>query len=807
LLTNLFPILNAEELSCAYRLWEIVGLSSDDREFERNRVALRFKVSSDVKGPAEVLREGARLFLAIPEGYKEPEATYSLMPYVASLKPLEKRGMVDFSSPDLSNQLLARRFLQSALTDKLRQENELWQPKAGRPFYFKEPANADDSSRRVNIFDGFSFRVVYVEGVGYCVLIDCSTRYVSTQPWPEYIPFEKRWDFLRHDPGVTGKGEQKTTHCVYRFGHQWYEILVQTIGKENIAETLFIPPETNQPISVYDYTIGRWGDILPNWCATIKRDWTAITYVTWKGGTARHGAAHLCFPVLKTSDLDRMGLGNLHREYSIKSPQTRLNAITRFVNRWMKGTKLGEHTVVIENKPLCIERRIFSIPALEFGGGKLLDISSTPERLRHYPKDRLRILQDPKGGFWGSDPLQEQWALVPRDIKDTIWPAFKQDLKNGISRFYGTDYQYEPKPIWYDDFGDGLGHQAKTIDEAIEKKTRERLERPSGYCLAILTANADPELPAYLTSKLSQTTPPLHVACIHLDSFTQFYIPDPGGDGWHLDTSHPDIGRAKGYIRNVAVKLLLLNNRWPFVFIDRETRLPNTLFIGFDVLNAVAGFTFVGNGGRICFFVPTDSEEKESISGRKVKTIIKDHIVQLPEAYGWSPQSVVLVRDGRLYEGELKGFQQAMNDLRIRIKTACAVEIPKRSALGVRFFDETRNNAGRIRIRNPRLGCWFRLNEDEVVICTTGWPFTIQGTSMPLTIRKKWGTVDVTQLGEYMFDLAQLAWTAPDRPARYPLVIRYTDMRLEAIAATFDEEETEFGPEDAVENGFKAEAE
>ena len=46
-----------------------------------------------------------------------------------------------------------------------------------------------------------------------------------------------------------------------------------------------------------------------------------------------------------------------------------------------------------------------------------------------------------------------------------------------------------------------------------------------------------------------------------------------------------------------------------------------------------------------------------------------------------------------------------------------------------------------------------------------------------------------------MFDLAPLAWTAPDRPARYPLVIRYTDIRLQARAADLDEEAGEFGPD------------
>lgn len=44
--------------------------------------------------------------------------------------------------------------------------------------------------------------------------------------------------------------------------------------------------------------------------------------------------------------------------------------------------------------------------------------------------------------------------------------------------------------------------------------------------------------------------------------------------------------------------------------------------------------------------------------------------------------------------------------------------------------------------------------------------------------------------------LVLFSCVVPDRPARCPLVIRYTDMRLRAIASDFDEEETEFRPQE-----------
>jgi hypothetical protein len=56
----------------------------------------------------------------------------------------------------------------------------------------------------------------------------------------------------------------------------------------------------------------------------------------------------------------------------------------------------------------------------------------------------------------------------------------------------------------------------------------------------------------------------------------------------------------------------------------------------------------------------------------------------------------------------------------------------------------------------------MKISDDEAAICTTGWPFTLQGTSMPLTIRRRLGTSKINELASDVFSLAQLAWTAPN---------------------------------------------
>lgn len=793
-MANLFPILNAEQLSCTYSVWRVQGLNPEDDEFERNRITLRTRISRDVAGPAETYLENDTLFIAIPEGCGDPEPSYSLTPYVVKLEKITSRKTVEFSSKDFKSRLFAVRFLQSAITVRLWNDRLFWQPRAGRPYFFKNPANAYDEKRDVDVFEGYSIRVVFVEGTGYCVLIDYRTHYVSSHPWPEIIPFGDRWNYLKHTP-TEEEETQTTTHCVYHFGSQWYEILVQGIRRESISDTLFLHPETNQPVSVYEFTLDKWQNLLPEWCTSIRKDWTAITYVTWKDGPKRHGAAHLCYPVLGTVDLERKGRGGLHQKYAIKEPESRLDSITGFVRRFVEKTSFGETTLSVSDTPLMIPSRTFLIPSLEFGEGKVLNPNTNP--LRNYPRSRLQTLQDPNSGFWRSEPLQQQWVLLPRRIKDSVGPAFLRDIAAEIERF-GTSknpYHYEPKPIWYDDFPDGLYYQVKTLNDAIEKKAQELSEQPTGYCLVILPGNARSDVAAYLTSNYSQRKAPLHMACIHLSSFEENYRFNSRSGEWVLDRDHPNWGRTKGYLRNVAIKLLILNRQWPFVFQhhQRYSHLIETLYIGFDVLNSTAGFTFVGNGGRICFFDSRDSaEDQESISQAKVQSTIGDNVADLRSAYDWFPQNVVLIRDGRLFARELRGFKAAMADL--GISTYSAVEIPKTSALGIRFFQETVKGSRKRIVRNPHLGTQFKVDQDEIVVCTTGWPFSIPGTAKPLTIRRRWGTEPIERLGEGVFALAQLAWTAPDRPARYPLVIRYADMRLQALAADFDDEEIEIEP-------------
>ena len=779
-LTNAFPI-TFESETCPYKTWTIVGLDEDDRAFEQNRIALRRHVSRDVGGPAEIERGGdGRIMVYVPDGCGEPAETYDLVPRVASLRPAAP-GVLRVTADDAISRRLATRFLQSAVSSPLWKSRDLWQPQAGRAFYDKVPANDHDSRRSIDVFEGHNVRVDHIDGVGFVVFIGETVRYVRTAPWPEHIAPSERKAFLKGESRGYGK-----PRCVYLYGDQWYEVTVQSILPDSVADVQFIDADGNR-VTVYDHTRNRWRSDLPEWSERLDPQATAISYVTWAGSERKNGFAHLCHRVLTTHEMQAMGESRLHRDYAIRDPDVRLLGAKAFAQR-LGPIVIGDVRGSVEREPAAVVSETFPVPDLEFGGGHVLHTPT--DRIAQYPQERLALLKRKGVGLWQTGPFGEQWVLVPQSIKKTLWPPFREALQREIRTFSDGSLRYDPTVIWYDDPGRGLARQVRAVRSALS----QRNGKPSGYCLAVLPQRAHPQLAATLTSDLS-APPSLHVACIHQDSFSRFFEREraPKGEGaamWALRKDRRALSRARGYLRNVALKVLLLNNKWPFVLAEGATPAAETLYIGLDVLDGTAGFTFMARGGRTCFFRASVAARPEKLSGRQVYGVLSVALDDVRSILGELPRRVVLLRDGRMFPGETRGFQEAMRDA--GVQRAAAIALPKRSAADHRLF-AVREEGGRSSIRNPMVGTWLRLSDDEALVSTTGRPFKLPGTARPLLVRRVAGDESIGSLAEDVFALTQLAWTAPDRCIRDPFVLRYTDQMLRVVGGEVDHEEVAFG--------------
>ncbi|MDT7858270.1 hypothetical protein RQM47_16595 [Rubrivirga sp. S365] len=779
-LTNAFPI-TFESETCPYSTWTIVGLDEEDQAFEQNRIALRRLVSRDVGGPAEIERgDDGRVMVYVPDGCGEPAETYDLVPRVASLRPAAP-GVLRVTDDDATSRRLATRFLQSAVSAPLWGDRGLWQPQAGRAFYDKKPANGHDDRRSIDVFEGHNVRVDHIAGVGFVVFISETVRYAQTDPWPEHIAPSDRKAFLKGQSRGHGK-----PRCVYHYGDQWYEVSVQSVLPDSVADIQFVNAD-GERVTVYDHTRDRWRSDLPEWSGRLDPQATAISYVTWAGSERKNGFAHLCHRIVTTHEMQAMGQSRLHRDHAIRDPDVRLHGAKAFARR-LGPLTIGDVRGSVELEPAAVPSKVFPVPDLEFGGGYVLHTPS--DKVAQYPQERLALLKRRGVGLWQTGSLGEQWVLVPQSIKRTLWPPFLGALQREVRTFSDGALRYDPTVIWYDNPGRGLARQVRAVQSALN----QRNGRPSGYCLAVLPQQAHPQLAATLTSDLS-APPSLHVACIHQDSFSRFFERERaprsgGGDLWALRKDRRAASRAKGYLRNVALKVLLLNNKWPFVLAEGGSSASETLYIGLDVLDGTAGFTFMARGGRTCFFRSSVAARPEKLSSRQVYGVLSVALDDVRSLLGGLPDRVVLLRDGRMFPGEVRGFQEVMRDAGVRV--AAAIALPKRSAAGHRLF-AIREGGGRLSVQNPMIGTWLGLSEDEALLSTTGRPFKLPGTAKPLLIKRVAGDEPVEALAEDVFALAQLAWTAPDRCIRDPFVLRYTDQMLRAVGGEVDHEELAYG--------------
>jgi argonaute-like protein implicated in RNA metabolism and viral defense len=248
-------------------------------------------------------------------------------------------------------------------------------------------------------------------------------------------------------------------------------------------------------------------------------------------------------------------------------------------------------------------------------------------------------------------------------------------------------------------------------------------------------------------------------------------------------------GLLSGYLRMVALnKILLTNQRWPFVL---ETRLNADLTIGVDVKHHTVGLVSIGsNGADIRALPPKTSRQKEKLDTQQMKAYLVE-IVRLEARTRTDPiVTLVLQRDGRVYDTEIKGTNEAIELLKAEHTIAAdatitVLEIAKSSRTRFRLFDTSQKN-DRIWVDNPQIGTYSIMNQNEGYLCATGRAFRRNGTVKPLYIRRIAGPLSLEECLEDVFYLTTLAWTRPNDCSRYPITTKLNDRFLGEEATDYD---------------------
>jgi hypothetical protein len=759
---TMFEIANSDDLTLQYRLVDVQGLPPGEH-YDRNLNQLVKAVAFALKQPVALVRRGDRHALAIPATAALVMTEVALTPHVARLLPRDETAELDFARLDETTWPIAVRFLTYAFRTPLMRDQALWS--AGAAYLSKRPLNAGDLRTSVDLYPGFVWNVIMAEEGRLFLALDTTIRYV-----------ERAWFIDRLDGGDVAA--YRARHFLYYFGHQWFKVQLWGVTNQPIAEQRFVP-DGAAATDVFTYTQERWQANLPRWVRDLDPDSPAIIYRYPGRDLDRYGALALCKLALSTADAEAAGLH--HR--SIPSPADRLCRIQDTVAHHFQRARLGKQAIQVSVNPLEVERRVFPVPPHRFGHDRILAVPprlpagrAEAVSLDDLGQRRLRLLRDPRVGPLDTTPFDPQYLLLPRSAPRAINEDFANRYERAMREISGQQ-GYTARRLLYDDHqASSLQQQVRAIQHAVEEGGASR-----GYALLVLPERARPGLHNYIKRKL---WPHLQFQCAMLAKIREHY--EPAGPEPDFRPRPDMAGRLASYVRNCALGMLVVNRKWPWAL---ATPLHYDVYVGVDVLNGIAGVTFVYGQGAQIFFRDYPCQQKERLSAAQLRDILVKHLRDDLTTLGLHPRSLVVHRDGRSFPSELKGFRLAMRQLKAENvlpidAVTGVVDIHKSSADHLRMVEGESPET----ISNPTIGGWHTFGSREGMVCTTGLPFRFPGTAKPLTAMIREGPLDMAWVLEDIYDLSHLVFTAPDKCGRLAITIKLADAFLEPIAAGTDDE-------------------
>ena len=776
--TNCFRIEGLEALRTTYSLYRIAGLHRDSPEYHANVQRIVRKLSFEMRAPVTTRNMEGGNFLAVPTKYGHPPAQIPLVHAVALLKDTGREIDLDFTSNSPELDALRLRYLQFVFQGPLWTHSQLWQPSAGKPYFFKRP---ERRFGEVDLYEGFTFRVVPHPEGGLGLIVDLRRKLVSKTPLPS-SPLRQYINKLR------GRS------CVYKMGHNWFEITLDGLADVKAGDP-FIPFD-GKAVSLIDYLTIKSRKPVPPSIANLAPDDSAIYYRT-NGPGQKSAPTALCYLVQDTHSRE----GARHHHETTINPQERYRQIDRLVRKFLKEVRVGNTTLTVSERPGRERAKPFSPPSLRFGNDAVLAIDGDNKgdraALKDYGKRRLTLLKDTKAGFYEQSRLNRQYLVLPQSVWSSVGAQFREDLMREVDELYPAGGGYEPEVIVYDD-PDGrrsFGEQSRAIEGAVE----DNRVNPGHALVMVHRYERRPRSADQLAAWTAKQFPSqfgLKADVIHTDMVKKAYARKRQGSETRYVVKHSERRRFSGYLRNVALnKVLLINGKWPFVL---DTALHADVVIGIDVKNNTAAFTLIADGGKIIRFSMSPSRQKEQLLKAQVEQYVYKAIREEAPNLKQCPKQIVIHRDGRAWHAEIEGLREACkylaSDGHLNSDWQLAVvEIRKSAPAPLRMFDVKRSRGDQmLEIENPMVGTWVQTAPDEGFVCTTGQPFPTPGTSKPLHIRRAEGDMPIEHCLSDVYSLSCLTWTRPEVATRLPLSLKLCDRNLFDEAAEYDQDAIEF---------------
>jgi len=774
---NLFKIINLNEINFSYKIIEFDLSSSVGIElYTKNLQSLTKQISYDISGPAAPITINGKKFIAIPSDKSIKNTKINTAPFIVNLN--QKDEIITLSKYQITNDNIEviQKFLDFEIRKQLVGNNLLWRLNSNQ-FFLKKPVYSSEDSN-IEVFGGFTYKTIVNSDREFFIVLDLAYKYIDKYFLPHYINSDTICDI---------KERYKGKHCLYFNGDDWYTIEIVNFEKK-ISEHEFT--FNGKTFTVLDYIKNKTANhTFSTECLLNPSDLTLLYKYPARSMEPHHGATSLAKIIYQTNDKD---VKSLHK-ISIKDPEQRFDSIVKNIERFFTKIKFNNTIIKVDKEPLSEEINYFNLPKLKYANNQFLEVGNPNEKykvnLKDYPFERKkRILQN---GILNNSPFDEQYLIVPESLEkglvDTFVKQAETMMKNittGFDKFKIIKYK-QNKSV-------SIIRQINEIEKILDLSNAK-----SGFALFVL-----PDFSGESVSKIKsfhdilkkKFYPGLKFQCASVDKIQKFFSAYTTNSNQLIEYKIKDeaIQSFRSYLFNLMMEYLIINRKWPYALADN---LNYDIYIGIDVHDRFAGFTFFYKNGENIYFYSKEIPKKnrsfrvEKIKSSIISEILYDNLKKHIEKYCPNPNAIVIIRDGKSFTEEEKALNDVINRLdsdglinKENIKYG-VVDLYKQSVIPLRVALHT---DGHNKFENPRSGSYKILNLNEGFIFSTGFPFKIKGTSKALHLKFKCGNINFSKLLQDIFGQSMLAFSAPDRSNSLPITIKMIDTLLDPLAYNLD---------------------
>lgn len=781
---NLFRVNNLFNLDFSYKLVEIDLPDMPNQSMLYNTALQRIqaKIASEISGPAAIVFRNGKHFIAIPGNKSMPNMKIQTNPFSVSAHATSDIFNIDLRNIDANSNEIMLRFLDFDIKKQLKDSFGLWEINSHQ-FFLKAPVYFASESN-IEVYGGFKYRLVHQEDGQFYISLDLAYKYLDKFYLSENVNGRNVHQIL---PQLKGR------KCLYQNGDNWYPVEIAGFGKKLSEHEV---PIDNTPIVLYDYITSKTQHSRFKVNNLLSPEHLALLY-TYPGRTMEphHGATSLAKLVYNTND---QGVKALHK-LSIKAPDKKFDYICSNINKYFTSLSYNGASLKISEKPQEERERFFFMPDLKGNNDKVLSVKSGDSgntALKDYGAARKKLICD--NGILNHGEFDNQYLIVPNTLDKSVVEAFKKHALNYLKKLAPafSDFKiitYAAKP-----------HLAATIQVQEIDAILAKHNAKDGFALFILPdigRQSNRAIKNFHDCLKNKFFPDLKFQCASAYKIKSFYRQYPSRNTENGITESrliPDMESSfKSYLFNLMTEYLLVNRKWPYALVNN---LHYDVYIGIDVHDRYAGFTFFYKNGEHIFFdhkrVPKKASGNRAEKLKKgliTEMLLKKLEVHLPK-YAPNPNGIVIVRDGKSFGEEHLALDQVIEGLAVKglinsdtIKSG-VVDLHKQSAIPLRIATIT---TGFLKLENPRAGSYKLIQPNEGFLFNTGYPFSIRGTAKPLQLILQHGNTDFKKIMEDLFAQSMLAFSAPDRSNSLPIVIKLIDTFLEPLATAFEDEISE----------------